>query len=542
MDKFFSEYKLICKVAEPRLLGCIIGDGGSGQRQIEKITGGSLAVEGNYITIQGKTRSIVKTTEEMVVNLFLEHTFEAFISQSQTGALLGKNLEILRSIQMHSGAHVSIDKTVYSSHRRKLRVFGRTDSFNAAKKQIFEILSKKIKEELQNDVPNNCFRDVMIEKGDHMVKFVTDQLSPNPSSIFLQFDCKLTSAEEQYNPKKSDDNKFPPATLSKNCGILAPYNGFLYRAKVLGMRTAELGISLVVKFVDFGNVSIVDYFLCRDISKKNLYNPFAVGCKIANIKQEAWSRDILVFFAHYINKYTKNIKVKVVETCSSNENVPVKLSVQNVGDVGSLLVAKGANWNESPFEPISWEKSKTLVGSSDLLYANGGWGGTASIDVVSYTRKCMNEEPYRYTSHFETETMLNSIKTAYSFCRQYLEKLKNDYLSTHTIHITAENMDIQQHQYHGTSAGSVVAICILSECLGLEIPGHIAVTGQISGHGIIQTVGCIREKVLGASNRGKTHMFVPDGNELQAMDIELEGFKVTAIKNMEDLIYTIWGI
>lgn len=537
MAHFISEYRVQFKVTDSNLFGCIIGDEGRNRKEIERTSGATLDIEKPSITINGKTMSDVNFAVASIVEVLEDHTFEAFVSDSQAGRLLGKNLETLKSIQNQSGAHVKVHKNVYTNDRRKIEVFGRSEAFKKAKEIVFDILGNKMDEDLKYEVPDKCYRQVTIQQGDYDVEYIAGQLPSNPSLLFLQFETCQASTEEFYETKKLEiGRKNPPASLSKNCGILAPYKNYLYRAEVLGLRRSKLSIGLLVKFVDFGNVAVVDYFRCQDLPKKNLYPPMAVPCQLNNIKQEEWKDDILAFFRQYINEFTKNVKVKVLRTCSSKELVKVKLSVQNVGDIGSLLVAKGASFNDSPFEPNISITRESSVGSSDIVYESGGWGSTTRIDVVSSRRNDKTEENYTFTSHFETQTMLNSIKTAYSFCKQFLEKKNIDYLKAHTLHISAENSDLLQYQYHGPSAGAVIALCILSECLKFEIPGHVAVTGQISGHGDLLMVGCLREKVLGALKQGKSDIFVPAGNELEASDIEVNEIRIRPIKDMDSLI------
>ena len=113
-------------------------------------------------------------------------------------------------------------------------------------------------------------------------------------------------------------------------------------------------------------------------------------------------------------------------------------------------------------------------------------------------------------------------------------------LDNHSLHVSAENIEHFQHRYHGTSGGAIIALCMLSECLQLKIPGHIAVTGQILGHGDISRVGGIHEKIIGASKYGKTLMFVPEGNLEEALETEVEGMTVIGVKNINSIIKSIW--
>jgi predicted ATP-dependent protease len=76
----------------------------------------------------------------------------------------------------------------------------------------------------------------------------------------------------------------------------------------------------------------------------------------------------------------------------------------------------------------------------------------------------------------------------------------------------------------------------------LEIPGDIAITGQISGHGELYTVGYLREKIVGAFNNGKSVIYVPQANILESTELEIEGIEVKPVCDMYQVVEEIWRI
>lgn len=546
MANFITRCQLKLELSNHRLTGCIVGDSGRRQRDIETSTGATIRIKDNIVTIESTGLIAVKTVkaaESKIMKIIEDHCFEAQISDKQAGLIIGPGGETLKGIWNSTKAHVHLSNPNIEN-RRKITLLGRSDQFSKAKMEILDKLEAQYRIDFEVENPKKCFRTSVINGGEQKAFYVSDQLPPNPDIFFLQFHSKLANSEENYEPRKINHvEKVPPSALGKNCGILAPFEHFLYRAKVLAIQRSDENIYLLVKFVDFGNISLVDLFKCQDLDTKYLYPPHATSCQLKNIRQQVWNKESLDMFRQYMNKNTRNIRVKVLRNISTSELLMVEVVIKNVGDIGSLLVDSGlAFWSEEPFEPFP-KTRKNLIGSSEMLYAKGSWGGTVRIDVVSsILNKDAKNKQFTCTSHFQTESMMNSLTTAYNFCRNYLEEKNNNFLDTHTLHFSMENIDTYQHKYNGPSAGVVFALCILSECLKLEIPLEVAGTGQISGHGDVYPVGCLREKIVAASKNGKKVVFVPEQNALESFDLQIEGIDLKPLNNMNSLIKLLWNI
>ena len=286
----------------------------------------------------------------------------------------------------------------------------------------------------------------------------------------------------------------------------------------------------------------MDFFQCQKISKNSLYPPRAIPCELYNIRPEAWKEETLDLFRQYLNDSTPQIKARVSEFSDAFKLTTIQVWVRGIGDLGEMLVVNGvAKWKNQPLEPTFTVRNDSLIGTCDMLFETGGWGDVVKIDVRAIETSSPVNEHFTCTSHFKTESMIDSINTAFIFTKSFLKDKNNLLLDNHSLHISAENREHFQHRYHGTSGGAIIALCMISECLQLKIPGHIAVTGQILGHGDIFRVGGIREKMIGASKYGKSLMFVPEGNLEEALETDVEGLTVTGVKNVKSIIETIWN-
>ena len=88
--------------------------------------------------------------------------------------------------------------------------------------------------QIQNVDQEKNFRKFEVKKGIYQAHYVKDQLTPNPHLVFIQFESKKLNNETMYEAKDIEKTKLePPSSISQNCGILAPYKKFLYRAEVL---------------------------------------------------------------------------------------------------------------------------------------------------------------------------------------------------------------------------------------------------------------------------------------------------------------------
>ncbi|RBP04320.1 ATP-dependent protease LonB [Rossellomorea aquimaris] len=87
----------------------------------------------------------------------------------------------------------------------------------------------------------------------------------------------------------------------------------------------------------------------------------------------------------------------------------------------------------------------------------------------------------------------------------------------------------------GPSAGIAMALGIYSAIYRIPVKHTIAVTGEISIHGLVKPVGGVAAKVKGAKLAGATIAIIPYDNQ-QAMLSEIEGIEVIPVKQLKEVL------
>ncbi|MHA7137094.1 ATP-dependent protease LonB [Rossellomorea arthrocnemi] len=87
----------------------------------------------------------------------------------------------------------------------------------------------------------------------------------------------------------------------------------------------------------------------------------------------------------------------------------------------------------------------------------------------------------------------------------------------------------------GPSAGIAMALGIYSAIYRIPVKHTIAVTGEISIHGLVKPVGGVTAKVKGAKLAGATIAIIPYDNQ-QAMLSEIEGIEVIPVKQLKEVL------
>jgi ATP-dependent Lon protease len=87
----------------------------------------------------------------------------------------------------------------------------------------------------------------------------------------------------------------------------------------------------------------------------------------------------------------------------------------------------------------------------------------------------------------------------------------------------------------GPSAGIAMALGIYSAIYRIPVKHTVAVTGEISIHGLVKPVGGVTAKVKGAKLAGATIAIIPYDNQ-QAMLSEIEGIEVIPVKQLKEVL------
>lgn len=138
------------------------------------------------------------------------------------------------------------------------------------------------------------------------------------------------------------------------------------------------------------------------------------------------------------------------------------------------------------------------------------------------------------------ESFRNSINVAFGFANNYLiNKYGEELVKTKDVIVDIPGWF---PKYDGPSAGSGIAISIVSSILNKPIPENITATGEISILGNILPVGGIKEKIEATIDKSIERVYIPKENRWDYLDMLLKGEdtsklpQVVAVSNVSQII------
>ena len=159
------------------------------------------------------------------------------------------------------------------------------------------------------------------------------------------------------------------------------------------------------------------------------------------------------------------------------------------------------------------------LGVSDFV------GSVIEIEAIAFPARELGKGKIRFND--TAGSMANhSVFNAASVLRKITGKDLADY----DVHVNV----IGGGLIDGPSAGSAVAIAILSAVTSRPVRQNIAITGEISIQGKIKGVGGIMEKIYGARQAGVKTVIIPKENSMDSPP-DLKGIQVVAVKHIEDI-------
>jgi ATP-dependent Lon protease len=135
------------------------------------------------------------------------------------------------------------------------------------------------------------------------------------------------------------------------------------------------------------------------------------------------------------------------------------------------------------------------------------------------------------------DVMKESAQTALSYLRSRAQDFGFDpeVLNKNELHVHIPAGAVPKD---GPSAGITMACSMLSAILGKAPHGKIAMTGEITLHGMVLPIGGLREKVLAALREGVSHVLVPIKNKsnFEALPVNIrKKVKVTFVKSYSEV-------
>ena len=524
MTSFFANYTSSFNIFNQDQRKLIIGSKGETKRNVEKESSTIITVEESYISISGNYEG-VKIAEHKIAELLANNYFEVHLNRTMEGYIIGVSGENIRQIQNQSGAYVRVTG---APSNRKLIIIGKPEEFKKAKELTMSTMVKKLKEQMESNASTEFRKEVLSVGYNRRPVYVKDQLDPSPQLFFLNFNSELINGEEIYTPRKeSHVNRNPPSIVNKQSAILAPYQGYLYRAEVLAVELSEdkQDILLTVHFVDFGNIHEgVSYFDCKNIDAKYLYPKIAKPCTLSNIS-DSWKNNKKSI--HKFRKYIKEDKIEkaVIVSDPRSTNFNKVQIILETGDIMTKLVNKGlANYNHHKSELNAGQ-----IGLTSVVYVVNGFSDCATVEVTALS------SVKGYTQSILFDDIL-AIEDAYSYSETFFEKMQSNFLEDKRL-----NFDLNSKvKLHGSSSGAPLALCVISIGLKKEIPSDILLTGEISKDGSILPVLNVREKTLAAFEKGIKIFYVPLENYNEALCIQT-CVEIRAFKHISEVINDIWS-
>ncbi|MEG1506595.1 MAG: endopeptidase La, partial [Bacilli bacterium] len=270
--------------------------------------------------------------------------------------------------------------------------------------------------------------------------------------------------------------------------------------------------------VEVINLNSYTLFEKKDIAKKYFLPRIIEEHKIISSKIKF--TDELLYFI--IKNYTREAGVRELERELSS--LMRKLAINNVKVLNIERITKLLG---TPKYPEDEEEIEGVGVVNSLAVTNFG-GIVTKIESIKFKGSGI----VTLTGSIG-KVMEESVTVAINY-------LKSEY------NISLNNVDLHLHfldaatKKDGPSAGVSIAATIVSIFEKKVVPANTAFTGEISLNGTIHRIGGLKEKLIGAYNKGINIVYIPDKNITDLEDVPkeiLESIEVIPVKNFKE-IYT----
>ncbi|MDD7740896.1 MAG: endopeptidase La [Fusicatenibacter sp.] len=136
------------------------------------------------------------------------------------------------------------------------------------------------------------------------------------------------------------------------------------------------------------------------------------------------------------------------------------------------------------------------------------------------------------------DVMKESAQAGISYIRSVAEQyqIEKEFFSKNDIHIHIPEGAVPKD---GPSAGITMATAMLSAITNVPVKADVAMTGEITLRGRVLPIGGLKEKLLAAKKAGVHTVLVPDKNEpdVRELDLEItEGLTIHLVETMEQVL------
>ncbi len=333
---------------------------------------------------------------------------------------------------------------------------------------------------------------ILIDEVDKMVK----DYKGDPASVLLEI------LDPIQNKTFVDNYLEEPFDLSNVLFILTanyindiPY-ALLDRVEVINLNSYTL----------FEKKDIARKYLLPRISKEHII-----------VEKERFSDELLYFI---INAYTYEAGVRELNRVLTS--LVRKMAINNIKTINEEKVIKILGTPKYEDELIS---EQTIGVANALAYTPNG-GDVTCCEVISYagSGKIICTGNLGQIMHESIDVIISIVKSKYKYSFSKMD-----------LHFHYLSADIKKD---GPSAGLATIVSLLSLMEKKKIAKDIAFTGELSLNGSVLKIGGLKEKLIGAYNKGIKVVYIPKGNQedlKKLPEIIKDSLEINLISNIDEL-------
>lgn len=267
--------------------------------------------------------------------------------------------------------------------------------------------------------------------------------------------------------------------------------------------------------VEVINLNSYTLFEKKDIARKYLLPKICREHII--VEKERFSDELLYFI---INNYTYESGVRELNRVLTS--LVRKMAINNIKTINQEKVIKLLGTPKYENEKIN----EASIGVANTLAYTPNGGDVTCCEVISYsgTGKVTCTGNLGQIMQESIEVIISIVKNKYKYN-----------FSKTDLHFHYLSADIKKD---GPSAGLASIICLLSLMEKKKIANDIAFTGELSLNGNILKIGGLKEKLIGAYNRGIKTVYIPKSNQedlKELPEVVKNSIEVNLVSNIDDL-------